>query len=122
MSWTDYDQGHFDAMLDVYQAQQEDEAWRAEQRSYEAAARPDAVPLAVTYADLRVGDYMTNEGPRGRWVKVVEIRDATHPRVPEGQVSVLFELVESVRVSGETRYWIDRPVSELIVVDGRSRA
>lgn len=122
MTWTDYDQARFDAGLDAWQAQQAEWAHEAAERSYETAARPDALPLDVTFGDLRVGDYMTNEGPHGRWVKVVEIRDSRHPRVKNGDVSVLFELVESVSVSGETRYWIDRAVGEPITVDARVRA
>lgn len=117
----------FEAGLDRYQATLAEEAAEAADRSYVAAARPDAVPLETTYDDLRVGDYMTNEGPAGRWVNVVDLRGpfcrvrARQQAVADGEVSVLFEIVESVAVSGETRYWIERPAGEGILVDASVR-
>lgn len=113
----------FDAALDRYQQGLEDAAWQAEQRSYETAARPSAIRKTVTFADLRVGDYMTNEGASGRWVLVVEIRGPSsyvksrHQAVKDGELSVLFEVPESVAVSGETQYWIERPADSPVTVD-----
>lgn len=117
----------FDAALDAHLQRLEDEAWQAELRSHEAAARPDADPAEVTFADLRRGDYMTNEGPQGRWVQVVDIRgphaSVTHrqQRVPDGHLSVLFEIPEPVSVSGETRYWIERPFDTPVLIDRTAR-
>lgn len=117
----------FDAKLDAYQARLYEEAEEARDRSYLAAARPDADPETVTFADLMVGDYMTNEDPSGRWVKVVEIRGA-FCRVKSGQqavaddhLSVMFEIPEPVTVSGETHYWIDRPATERVLIDKKAR-
>lgn len=121
------DQAEFDAGLDRYQATLAEEAQEAADRSHVAAARPDAAPLEQTFAGLRVGDYMTNEGPNGRWVKVVGLRGPCCYRksrrqpVRDGEVSVLFEIVEPVTVSGETRYWIERPEDEEILVDASAR-
>lgn len=128
MTWTERDQAEFDAGLDAYQARQAEDAHEAALRSYEAAARPDAVPLEVTFADLRVGDYMTNEGPSGRWVRIAELRgpacNVKHRALRKpayGEVSVLFEIPEPVTVSGETRYWIERQLTDSITVDARAR-
>jgi hypothetical protein len=127
MTWSEYDQGHFDAMLDVYQQQQEDAAWQAEQRSYTTALRPDAEPREVAFADLRPGDYMTNEGATGRWVKVLELRGpfcyakSRQQKVADDEISVLFEIPEPVTVSGATRYWIERPAVEAVLIDGSVR-
>jgi hypothetical protein len=122
------DWAEFDAGLDEYQATLYEHAADAAERSYETAARPDAEPVEVTFGDLRVGDYMTNEGPRGRWVRVVEIRGSfcyvksRHQGVADGEVSVLFEIPEAVHVSGETRYWLDRRRDEPVLIDWRARA
>lgn len=121
------DEAEFNAGLDRYQATLAEEAYEAAERSYVAASRPDAVPLETTYADLRVGDYMTNEGPAGRWVKVVDLRGPACQRktrqqkVGDDEVSILFEIVEPVTVSGETRYWIEGPLDEPILVDASVR-
>ena len=118
----------FDAGLDAYQARLVDEAEEARERSYHMAARPGSVPAEVAYSDLMPGDYMTNEGPNGRWVKVLEIRGPSfyvrskHQAVKDGMVSVLFQIPEPVTVSGETRYWVERPEDELVLIDMRCRA
>lgn len=117
----------FDAGLDAYQAGLYEAAAEAAERSYETAARPAARPLETTFGDLRPGDYMTNEGPRGRWVKVVEVRGPSchaktrQQRVGDNEVSVLFEIPEAVEVSGETRYWIERDRDQPVLVDLTSR-
>jgi hypothetical protein len=124
------DMADFDAGLDAYQQRMEDEAWQAEQRSYEAAARPGAEPAETTFGELCPGDYMTNEGPGGRWVKVLQIdrgpscnvRRREASRKPgDGEVSILFEIPEPVGVSGETRYWLDRPERERVLIDAAAR-
>lgn len=80
------------------------------------AARPGASRVKATFADLRVGDYMTNEqGEQARWVEVVEIR---RPGRDGADVSVLFEIPEPVNLrSMETRYWIERSDETPVVVD-----
>lgn len=80
------------------------------------AARPDALRLATTFADLRVGDFMTNEeGPGARWVKVIEIQ---RPGKRGAEVSVLFEIPQPENLrSMETRYWIERSDDTPVVVD-----
>lgn len=114
----------FEESLDRYQATLAEEAAEAAGRSYEAAARPDAVPLEVTFSDLRVGDYMTSDGHR--WVKVVDLRGplcyvkSRQESAADG-VSVLFEIPEAVTVSGETRYWLDEPTETVVLVDASVR-
>lgn len=80
------------------------------------AARPDANRVKVTFADLRVGDFMTNEdGADARWVEVIEIR---RPGRRGADLSVLFEIPEPVNWrSMETRYWIERSDDTPAVVD-----
>lgn len=115
-----FDQAAFDAGLDAYQAQLADEAAEAAERSYETAARPLAVPMEMTFGDLRVGDYMTNEGPswplgQGRRPsRPLCYRKSHHQGMADGCVSVLFEIPEPVTVSGETHCWLDRPVDEAV--------
>ena len=121
------DWASFDADLDAHQARLADEAEEARERSYKTAAREDAAPAEFSYADLIPGDFMSNEGPNGRWVKVVEVRGphsyvkSRHANCAEGEISVLFEIPESVSVSGETRYWITRPEHERVLIDMRAR-
>ncbi len=118
----------FDAALDTYQATLAEAAADAAERSYEVAARPDAEPVEVTFGDVREGDYMTNEGPHGRWVRVVEVRGPSSyvkrrvQKVADDEVSVLFEIPEAVTVSGERRYWVERKRSEPVLIDARCRA
>jgi hypothetical protein len=118
--------GNFEAGLDAYQARLAEEATEAEERSWTVAARPDAVPAQVAFSDLRVGDYITNDGRR--WARIIDLRGSSsyvrskHPAVPDGHVSVLIEIPEPVTVSGETHYWIDRPASELVTVDAAGEA
>lgn len=114
-----YERGRFDAGLDAYQERERVAAAEAEERSHETAARPDAVRLDSTFGELRVGDYMTAEGPGGRWVKVVEL-GAFEAKRP-GDVVVTFEIPEPVTVSGERRWIIERPPGTPVVVDGSLR-
>lgn len=117
----------FDLRLDEHQERLAEMAAAAEARSYEAAARPGADPVETTFGELRPGDFMTNEGPAGRWVEVVEVRGpccyvrSRRTATPDGMVGVLFRIPEAVSVSGETRYWIDRRRDEPVLVDGRGR-
>lgn len=80
------------------------------------AARPDARRVDVTFSELRVGDFMTNEqGDDARWVEVVEIQ---RPGKRGADVSVLFEIPEPENLrSMETRYWIERSDDTPVVVD-----
>lgn len=117
------DWGAFNAGLDAYQAQREEEAHEARERSYVVAARPDAVPQEATFAELRPGDYMTNEGPKGRWVKVLKLvgpscyAKSKQTRVKDGEVAVLFEIAEAVTVSGELHWWVERPLETPVLID-----
>lgn len=117
----------FDAIAAGYEARLYEEAADAAERSYETAARPNAEPREVTYADLRCGDYMTNEGPTGRWVRVVDLQGPAvtvktrRQACADGEVSVLFEIPEPVHVSGETRYWIERPADQAVLIDMAAR-
>lgn len=60
--------------FDAYVAELDARGADAAERSPVTAARPDADRRDVTFAELRVGDYMTNEPPGGRWVRVAELR------------------------------------------------
>lgn len=116
-----FDQAAFDAGLDAYQARLYEEAAEAAERSHEVAARPEADAEHVYAADLEVGDFMTNEGPGGRWVKVIEIRTVGSEGDPDGWLDVLFEIPEPVHVSGETRYWIKLLPADRLWIDKAAR-
>jgi hypothetical protein len=92
-----------------------------ESHTYEMAARPAAEPLEITFGELRAGDYMTNDNKR--WVKVVKTESGPRGnRHVADTVSILFEIPEPVNMrSMETRYWIDRGVSDPVIVDGSTR-
>lgn len=115
----------FDAKLDRYQERLAAEAADAEERSWKVARRPDADPVKVLFEDLVPGDYMTSDGVR--WVKVVEVRGpccvVTNgvQHAADDEVSVCFETPESVIVSGETRFWIERPAVAEITIDRNAR-
>lgn len=118
VDWVAFDRG-----LDAHQARRDDEAMEAAARSSLVAARPDADAVAATLLDLGVGDFFTIEGPDGRWVRCVKlagaacyVRSQTQTCLA-GHLSVLFEIPEPVRVSGETRYWIDEPFTTPIHID-----
>lgn len=124
-----FDEAEFEAGLEAYQARLYEEAAEAAERSHDVAARPSAVPMTVAVGELRPGDFMTNEGPSGRWVKVVKLagpscnvkRRERNRKPADGELSILFEIPESVVVSGETRYWIERPAAEQVMVDSAAR-
>lgn len=121
---------HFEVALDAYQEKMSEMAEDAAARSYQIAARPNAVPAWTTFSDLRPGDFMTNEGPSGRWVEVIQVnrgpamnvRRREPARKPaEGEVSVKFRIPEPVTVNMETDFWVERPEDEQVLIDQRNR-
>lgn len=107
---------NFDAELDAHQ---EREAQWARERARIGdikARRPDAQRCEITFADLKIGDFMTNEtGPEARFVKVVEIGSFT-PKV-EGQIAITFETAEPLGVALENRWVIERPPTDSVTID-----
>lgn len=118
----------FHERLDAYQAGLREEVEEATIRSYLTAARPQADRQWTTFAELRVGDFITAEGPGGRWVRVNKIAGpmcssrTRRQLVPDGYMRLTFEIPEPVSVSGETGYVIERKLEEPVVYDRSARA
>lgn len=101
-----------EARIDEYLERERARAFSAEDRSWEVAARPDAVPEVTTFSRLRVGDFITADGRR--WAKVLALSGW------DAVVDVLFEIPEPVTVSGETQYRIERPATAPVTVDANA--
>lgn len=118
---------HFDAMLEEYQEHEAELAYERERLGDEQARRPDAVPLTITFADLRVGDFMTAEDPddpAARWVEVVEVGAAVDSVFFKGQrdsMTVTFRTPQPIGVGMHDRWTIARPSGDQVVIDASSR-
>lgn len=125
MSYIDRDIA-FDAALDEYQAREAELADERAEIGDREAARPGAVRFAVTFGDLVVGDYMTNEdGPDARWVEIVEVEPNRRKYHSEedapGWVVITFKTPQPLGVGYVDRWVIEREVATPVVVDQRAR-
>ena len=108
----------FDALLDEYQEREAEEALERAGRGDIEAVRPDAVREVVTFADLRVGDYMTAEdGPLARWVRVVKCDDSEY----DPEATVTFQTPQPLGVAMEDHWVIRRPWNDPVTVDAAAR-
>lgn len=115
----------FDAGLDEYQAREAE--WADERAAIgdHEAVRPDAVRLTVTFGELAVGDYMTNEaGPAARWVEIVEVEPNRRKYSQDeatGWITITFRTPQPLGVSYTDRWVIEREVATPVVIDQRVR-
>lgn len=116
---------HFDAMLEEYQELEAELAYERERLGDQQARRPGAVPKAVTFGDLRVGDFMTADDPahpQARWVEVVDLGGVGESRFGDSTtMSITFRTPQPIGVGMCDRWILQRQPGDPVVIDGAAR-
>ena len=94
---------------------------RAEEESYTAALRPEAVPYSIEYSSVVVGDFISAEAQEkgvaeARWVEIVELKSKQN-----GDIQVTFKTPVPMTRGMHDRWVIERRPDDLVTIDSNAR-
>lgn len=117
-----YEDGVFDAMLDEHQRREREMAAELEAQGDIEARRPQAKLAERTFAEVREGDFITNEpeaGPDARFVEVVKVEQRRKfNREDDGSwLTITFRTPQPIGVAFTDSWVIERRAIDSAYID-----